>query len=120
MRIGRLRSASSGSASTRSARTVSAHGSSSRLLGRKRLLLDELAKDYLRDYEINRGRSLFAAEAPVKRLKDFFGTERAVDITTDAIRRYIAHRQAEKAAAGTISREIIARPAAGNLREGPR
>jgi integrase len=74
----------------------------------ERLMLDDLSKDYLRDYEVNRRRSLFAAEARVEHLKGFFGMERAVDITTDAIRRYIAHRLVEKAAAGTINREIIA------------
>jgi integrase len=72
----------------------------------ERLTLDDLSQDYLRDYEVNRRPSKFAAEARVTHLKAFFAETRAVDITTEAIRRYMAHRQGEKAAAGTINREL--------------
>jgi integrase len=73
-----------------------------------RVTFDVMAEDYLKDYEINRRRSRFAAEARVAHLKGFFGEWRAVAITTDAIRRYVAQRQGEKAANGTINRELVA------------
>lgn len=73
-----------------------------------RVTFEALAADYLRDYEINGRRSLFAAKARVQHLQAFLAGEKARNITTDAIRRYIAHRQQEQAAAATINREVIA------------
>jgi integrase len=73
-----------------------------------RVTFEDLAADYLRDYTINGRRSLFAAKARVQHLQGFFTGEKARAITMDVIRRYIAARQADGAAAGTINREVVA------------
>ena len=42
----------------------------------------------------------------MKHLRSFFGFERAVCVTATTVQRYIAHRQSEGAANGTINREL--------------
>lgn len=86
-----------------------------------KLTLKELADDFLRDYRVSGKRSTFAAEARVKHLVGFFGErKRAIDVTTDEIRKYQEHRQQEhvcnarknsrgekpRTSNGTINREL--------------
>ena len=40
----------------------------------------------LTDYEVNGKRSLDSAKLSVKHLREFFGSERAIDITLDRVR----------------------------------
>jgi integrase len=63
----------------------------------------------LTDYTINNRRSFKRVEDSVQHLKDFFG-ERAKARALDESRigEYIAHRQKEEAANGTINRELTA------------
>lgn len=65
-------------------------------------LLDALQ----RDAEIKGLASLDTIRIRIARLKIYFGTTRALDVTTDSVREYIRSRQDEKAAPATINREL--------------
>jgi integrase len=67
---------------------------------------DELAKDYLTDYQINGRKSLFRADICVNHLKEYFEGYRANKITTQSVKEYISMRQKQGAANGTINREL--------------
>src|SRR5271166_703858 len=84
-----------------------AHG---RLTGANqgRVTFDDLAQAFLADYQINGRRSVRSAHRSINHLRKVFGFERAVDITTDRIKTYAAHRQKEKAANASINRELAA------------
>lgn len=69
---------------------------------------DELAQDYLTDYQINSRKSLFRAEICVDHLKEYFEGYRANKITTQSVKEYISMRQKKGAANGTINRELTA------------
>jgi integrase len=69
---------------------------------------DDLATDFIRDYQINGRRSLWKAEKSVERLTQFFGGWRAVNISAQQVRAYIVHRQQAGLANGTINRELAA------------
>jgi integrase len=73
-----------------------------------RVKFEDLAKDLLTDYRVNGRKSLGRAERSLKHLRDFFGRDRAVDITTDRIKSYILQRQEAGAENGTINRELAA------------
>lgn len=73
-----------------------------------RVKFEDLAKDFLTDYRVNGKKSLDRAERSLKHLRDFFGRDRAVDITTDRIKAYILQRQEVGAENGTINRELAA------------
>jgi hypothetical protein len=51
----------------------------------ERLTFDDLAEGLLRDYRVNRRRSLEHAERAVRRLRATFGSMRALDIDTDRV-----------------------------------
>jgi len=71
-------------------------------------VFDDLAKDFIRDYEVNGRRSVGKAKKSVERLTEFFGGWRAVNITTQDIRAYIEKRQRAGTANGSINRELAA------------
>ena len=73
-----------------------------------RIRFEELAEDYLNDYRVNRKRSLDRAERCVELLKGYLAGWKAINITTPAVRAYIAKRQEAKAENGTINRELAA------------
>jgi integrase len=75
----------------------------------ERVLIDELAEDFLREYRINGRKSLKDAEARwIHHLKPFFGDMRAANVTSDLVARYIDKRQQDGARNGTINRELSA------------
>jgi integrase len=74
----------------------------------ERMTFEDLAAALLTDYEINAKRSIGAARLSVRHLRSYFGTDRAVDITTDRIRAYALERQNEGASNGSINRELAA------------
>ena len=74
----------------------------------ERVTFEDLAKALLTDYEINRRRSVRSARLSISHLREFFGLERAVDITTDRIKAYASARQREGAANASINRELAA------------
>ena len=67
---------------------------------------DDLATDFIRDYQVNGKRSRWKAEKSVEHLTRFFGGWRAVNITTQQVRTYIVQRQQAGLANGTINREL--------------
>ncbi len=81
-----------------------------RLVGpsEERLTFEDLAKMLLTDYEINGKRSVESVRLSFRHLGDFFGLDRALDITADKIARYVRARQQESAANGSINRELAA------------
>ena len=75
----------------------------------ERVKVSELAEDFLRDYRINKRKSLDRAEQLwAKHLRPFLGNLRAVQVTTDIINRYIELRQRAGAQNATINRELSA------------
>lgn len=74
----------------------------------ERVTFEALVADFIRDYEVRGLRSLDTARGRVAHLCAFFGGDRAVDIMTDRIRSYQAHRLHETATAGTVNRETAA------------
>lgn len=75
----------------------------------EKVTVQELADDYLRDYRINGKKSVRHAEFRwTKHLRPFFGIYRAIQVTSEAVARYIESRQQEKAANATINRELAA------------
>lgn len=69
---------------------------------------EDLAQLYLRDYEINGKKSLRRAKQLVAQLTKTFATLRAIQITTPRLQAYIAGRQQDGMANGTINRELAA------------
>lgn len=69
---------------------------------------DDLAALYLQDYRINGRKSCGRAQELTDRLRESFGRFRACRITSEHIRSYIARRQSEGMANGTINRELAA------------
>jgi len=62
----------------------------------------------IQDYEINRKKSQTRVEQLTQSLTKFFKSFLALEITTQTLHDYIAKRQKEKAANGTINRELMA------------
>lgn len=73
-----------------------------------KVTFDELAQDFLTDYEYNARKSFERAQISVDHLKKFFEGMRVIDITTARIKAYIKTRRADGAANGTINRELAA------------
>jgi integrase len=69
---------------------------------------EDLAQGFVNDYRINGKRSLDKPERSVRHLQHFFGSMRAVDITTDKVRAYISDRLDDGVANGEINRELAA------------
>ncbi len=74
----------------------------------EKVLFKDLAEDFLRDYRINKKRSLARADLCVRKLKRSFGRDSVPAITTPRINQYIEKRMEEGAANATINRELSA------------
>jgi integrase len=74
----------------------------------ERVTFEQLTEDLKNDYKVNGRRSLRSIELSIRHLSEFFAGDRAVHITTDRIRAYIAERQEEEAANASINRELSA------------
>jgi len=74
----------------------------------ERVRFDELAEDLINDYKVNARKSTDRMERSVGHLKGYFQGVKAVDVTTDTIRKYILLRQDEGAKNATINREMSA------------
>jgi integrase len=74
----------------------------------ERITFEELAALYLQDYTINGRKTLQRAQELAARLREAFGRFRACRITSKHILDYIARRQSEGLANGTINRELAA------------
>ena len=68
---------------------------------------EHLAEGLLNEYRANGRKSLDRAKGCIKRLGEFFGMSRALDITTERMDAYVERRLEEDgAAAATIAREL--------------
>lgn len=74
----------------------------------ERLTFDDLSRMIETDYTVNARRSGARLTASLKRLREFFGMDRALDITTDRVNAYVASRQAAGAKNATIQNELAA------------
>lgn len=74
----------------------------------EKVAFEALVDDLRNDYKVNGKRSLDSIELSIRHLSDFFAGDKARQITTDRVRQYIAKRQGEGAANGSINRELSA------------
>jgi integrase len=72
----------------------------------ERVTVEDLLQDVERDYHIQKRRSLPQLRSHLRHIRAFFGMDRALEVTSDRLRDYIAHRQGEGAADATINREV--------------
>jgi integrase len=72
----------------------------------ERVRIEELAKDYVRDYEINGRTSIKDAQRYVRVFTEVFGPLRVVELRSDQIAAYIDQRRKAGAANATINREL--------------
>ena len=73
-----------------------------------KVTFDQLAEEYIRDYRINRKKSIERAEISKKQLELYFGGDKVPSITSPRINAYIEKRQTEGSANATINRELSA------------
>ncbi len=75
----------------------------------ERVRFEELAEDFLKDYQANGRKSLVWARRRIENhLMPFFGGLPVVEITTDRVRAYTMKRQEEGASNGSVNRELAA------------
>lgn len=72
----------------------------------EKLMFSDLEDMIKTDYKMNARRSARRIKSGLRHLHAYFGTFAAVAITTDRVREYIVHRQEQRAAAATISKEL--------------
>ena len=87
---------------------VTAIASGKSIVREHKLMFDDLAKVLENDYVVNARRSLPDLSYRVGHLREFFGMDRAIDITIDRGRAYQRKRLEEGAAPATINREMAA------------
>lgn len=73
-----------------------------------RVTFDDLGKDLITDYRVNKRKSLDRAGLAVKHLGVMFGGARVVDITTASVKAYIERRMQAGMANASINRELAA------------
>ena len=81
----------------------------------EKLVFEDLAKMIRDDYAVNGRKSSKRLETSLGHLTAAFGLNRALDITTDRVRAYIADRQADGASSASIQKELAALKRAINL-----
>lgn len=72
----------------------------------ERITVGELLETLEKDYEIKGRKGLPQLRSHMKRIRAYFGADRALAVTTERLRNYIASRQRERAASATINREL--------------
>ncbi len=80
-----------------------------------KVTLRELLEGLVNDYQVNARRSTEKAKRSKRHLLGFFGEAKAMEIRTDHIKLYVAHRQAEDISNAEINRELAALKRAYNL-----
>jgi site-specific recombinase XerD len=71
-------------------------------------MVDDLLQVLERDYHIQGRKFLIELRAHLRQLRAYFALSRALSVTSERLRDYIAYRQAEGAAPATINRELAA------------
>lgn len=74
----------------------------------ERVTFEDLVKDFLRDYEINKKKSIAKAKRSVSHLRESFGNMKANKINTIEINAYVQKRLNEGVANASINRELAA------------
>jgi len=74
----------------------------------ERISFDELARDLITDYRINKRKSQERSEFAVKHLTEFFGGMRVVNITTASVKEYIDKQMQSGLSNASINRELSA------------
>ncbi|MEN8374469.1 MAG: site-specific integrase [Gemmatimonadota bacterium] len=74
----------------------------------KRVTFDDLAAIVETDYKVQGNRSLDRLRIALGHLGRFFGEDKALTITPDRVKAYIANRQEEGASASSIQKELAA------------
>jgi hypothetical protein len=69
---------------------------------------EECAAALETDYEVNGKRSIRSIKLSIRHLEGYFQGSRALDITTDRVKRYVALRQGEGAENASVNRELSA------------
>jgi integrase len=90
-------------------REVGAHKLGARIFQgprQERVTVEELLKDLQADYEMRGRKSIPQLKSHLKHIRDYFGLDRALAVTTDRITQYILSRQREEAKPATINREV--------------
>jgi hypothetical protein len=72
----------------------------------ERVTVEELLQGVERDYHIQKRKWQPQLRSHLRHIRAFFGMDRALEVTSDRLRDYIAHRQGEGAADATINREL--------------
>ena len=72
----------------------------------ERTTFEEMAQSIVNDYKINARKSADKVGQTVSHLRNVFGMDRMIEITTDRIKAYVIHRQEDGAANATINREL--------------
>jgi integrase len=73
----------------------------------EKVRIEHLAEDFLRDYRINRHKSLADVESRWRlHLQPFFGSIKAIQLGSTLLAQYIDQRQQEHASNATINREM--------------
>ena len=83
--------------------------------GEDKLTVDDLLDSYVAALKLKLAKSLASIEAHLKPVRSFFSLDRAVDVGTDQIRRFIESRRAEEKADATVNRSLQAMRAAYRL-----
>ncbi len=74
----------------------------------ERVTFDEIAQDFLNDYQVNGRKSIRKAEESVKKLKERFAGLKVKDIDTSMISAYVRARQEQNKKNSTINRQLAA------------
>jgi integrase len=72
----------------------------------ERVRVEELLQNLERDYQIHGRKSFPQLRAHLKHIRSFFAMDRALAVSTERLRDFIAFRQGEGAANATINREL--------------
>jgi len=73
-----------------------------------KITFEDLKELLIRDYRINKRKSQWRAEISVSRLAEFFGDDRAIEITSQRVEQYKEYRLDSGVAASTINNELAA------------
>jgi integrase len=73
-----------------------------------RTTFEDMAAMVVADHKANGRRSTCRTKVAMDHLREYFGQDRAIDITGDRITAYVARRQEENAAGATINGELSA------------
>lgn len=74
----------------------------------ERVPFDDLLKAVERDYEVRELHSLGSLRSHLIHVRAYFGNDKALAVTTDRLREYVAHQQRQGLSAASIQRQLEA------------